>query len=186
MKAVQVFFGVATCLIVMNNTFMADAQATTVHSFEAENIDGKKVRLSDYKGKALLIVNTASKCGFTKQYKTMEELYERYKGRGLEVLAFPANNFLGQEPGTNEEIKNFCYLSYKTTFPLFAKSSVKGKDISPLYKYLTEESPFRGAISWNFNKFLVDADGNVIARFESGVDPLSEELVKKLESLLPN
>jgi glutathione peroxidase len=111
-------------------------------------------------------------------------LYQKYKDRGFKVLAFPANNFMGQEPGSNEEIKNFCELTYKTTFPLFAKISVKGSDIHPLYKYLTEESSFKGPISWNFNKFLVDQEGRVVARYGSPVDPLAEELVEKLEILL--
>jgi len=162
------------------------SQQVNVHSFQMEAIDGETVNLADYKGRALLIVNTASKCGFTKQYKPMEELYQRYKDRGFEVLAFPANNFGGQEPGSNEEIKNFCFLTYKTTFPLFAKISVKGGDINPFYKYLTEDGPFPGVIAWNFNKFLVNPNGEVVARFGSPVDPLSEEIVKKLEEILPN
>lgn len=131
----------------------AQAQTVNAYSFKMENIDGDMVPLSDYQGKVALIVNTASRCGFTQQYKPLEDLYQKYKDRGFVVLAFPANNFMGQEPGSNEEIKKFCTLTYKTTFPLFSKISVKGSDINPLYAYLTEESPFKGAISWNFNKF---------------------------------
>ena len=150
-----------------------------------KTIDGQDKSLADYKGKALLLVNTASKCGYTKQYQGMEELYNQYKNRGFEILAFPANNFLFQEPGSNEEIKKFCELKFKTTFPLFAKTSVKGKDINPLYQYLTKESGFNGDISWNFNKFLIAPDGKVIARYDSKVEPTSKELTEALEKILP-
>lgn len=160
------------------------AQTRNVHSFTMTDIDGRKVALADYKGKALLIVNTASRCGYTGQYAGMEKLYATYKDKGFEVLAFPANNFMGQEPGTNEEIKAFCSLKFKATFPLFAKTSVKGGEMNPLYKYLTEESPFKGEITWNFNKFLVDPNGEVVARFDKGVDPMSPEIVSKLERVL--
>lgn len=161
-------------------------QATkTVYDFKEKTIDGKEVSLSDYKEKALLIVNTASRCGFTPQYKGLEALYAKYKSKGFEVLAFPANNFMGQEPGTNEEIKQFCLLKYKTEFPLFSKISVKGKDIDPLYQYLTTESGFNGDISWNFNKFIVDPNGKVVARFGSKTSPEDPELVSKIEEILP-
>jgi len=156
-----------------------------VHSFSVEDIDGQTVDLARYKGKALLIVNTASQCGYTPQYKSLELLYQKYKSLGFEVLAFPANDFKGQEPGSNEEIKDFCFLNYKISFPLFSKISVAGEDIAPLYMYLTEESPFQGDVSWNFNKFLIGPDGKVIARFDSPVDPLAGELVGKLEAVLP-
>lgn len=161
------------------------AQSRNVHSFKMMDIDGKEVDLAGYKGKTLLVVNTASRCGLTGQYAGMEKLYQAYKDKGFEVLAFPANNFFGQEPGSNADIKSFCALKFKTSFPLFAKTSVKGEDINPLYKYLTEESPFKGEITWNFNKFLVSADGEVVARFDKGVDPMSPEVVSKLESVLP-
>ena len=157
----------------------------TIYDFTVKTIDGKDVSLSDYKGRTLLIVNTASKCGFTPQYKGLETLYEKYKSRGFEILAFPANNFLGQEPGTDEKIKEFCLLNYKTQFPLFSKISVKGKDIAPLYQYLTTESGLNGDISWNFNKFLVSADGKVVARFGSKTTPEADELIRKLEEILP-
>lgn len=157
-----------------------------IHSFTVQTIDGEQKSLADYKGKALLIVNTASKCGFTPQYQPMETLYQKYKDRGFEILAFPANNFLGQEPGSDKQIKEFCSLKYKTTFPLFSKISVKGKDMHPLYQYLTKGSGFDGDISWNFNKFLVDPSGRVVARFGSRVDPLSPELTQKLEAILPS
>lgn len=160
-------------------------QTQTLYSFTMKTIDGESKSLADYRGKALLIVNTASKCGFTPQYKTLEELYARYKNRGFEILGFPANNFLGQEPGTDAEIKQFCLLKFKTSFPLFSKISVKGKDMHPLYQYLTTAPGFSGDISWNFNKFLIDPQGNIAARYGSKTDPLDQELTAKLESILP-
>jgi glutathione peroxidase len=176
-----------TLAVVASSPVVATEEANpmNVHSFSMKTIDGEMKSLADYKGKALLIVNTASRCGFTPQYAPLEALYEKYKARGFEVLAFPANDFKGQEPGTDADIKSFCQLNYKTTFPLFAKSTVKGEGISDLYRYLTESSAFKGAITWNFNKFLVDPNGNVVARFDSRVDPLAKELVEKLESILP-
>jgi glutathione peroxidase len=157
----------------------------SVHDFSPKTIDGQEKPLSDYRGKALLIVNTASRCGFTPQYKGLEELYDQYRVRGFEVLAFPSNDFLGQEPGSDEEIKQFCLTKYSVGFPLFSKISVKGGGIHPLYKYLTKESPFPGDITWNFNKFLVAPDGRVVARYGSKTDPKSAELVQQLEAILP-
>jgi glutathione peroxidase len=157
----------------------------TVHSFTMKTIDGQPKALADYKGKTLLIVNVASKCGYTPQYAGLEALYKKYKDRGLVVLGFPANNFGQQEPGVNADIKNFCSLKYGVSFPLFSKISVKGADIDPLYKYLTTEAGFDGDITWNFNKFLVGPDGRVLARFDSKVEPLSKELTEKLEAALP-
>ena len=156
----------------------------TLHEFKVRTIDGKSRSLAEYKGKALLVVNTASKCGFTPQYKGLEALYEKYRERGFEVLAFPANNFMGQEPGSDAEIAQFCELNYKTTFPLFSKISVKGKDIAPLYSWLTTESGFDGDIGWNFTKFLVGPDGKVVARFDLRTAPLDDKLVSKLEETL--
>jgi len=157
----------------------------TIHEFTVRAIDGGDVDLSAYRGKALLIVNTASKCGFTPQYRSLEALYRKYRDRGFEVLAFPANNFMNQEPGTNEEIRQFCSTKFHTTFPLFEKISVKGRDIHPLYAYLTSESGFPGAIRWNFSKFLVGPDGAVVARYGSMTDPMSEEITTTIESILP-
>lgn len=159
--------------------------AENVHSFSAKDISGKEVPLSSYSGKTLLIVNTASLCGYTKQYASLQKLYETYENRGLEVLAFPSNNFGMQEPGSNEDIRKFCDLKFNVKFPLFGKIDVKGEEAHPLYRYLTEESPFPGEIAWNFNKFLVDPAGNVVARFPSSVDPLSEELTGAVEKTLP-
>ena len=147
-------------------------------------IDGEEKALSDYKGKTLLIVNTASRCGFTPQYKSLETLYEKYKDRGFEILGFPSNDFMGQEPGTNEEIKEFCSLKFHVTFPMFSKIDVKGKNIDPLYAYLTKEAGFNGDISWNFNKFLIDSDGKVVARFDSRTDPLSDKVTVQIEAIL--
>jgi glutathione peroxidase len=161
------------------------AAARGVHDFRAVDIDGAEVRLSAYAGKALLIVNTASRCGYTPQYRSLEELHKKYRARGFEVLAFPANNFMNQEPGSNAEIRQFCSKKYGTTFPLFAKISVRGKDIAPLYRYLTKESGFSGDIEWNFTKFLVGPDGRVVARFGSGIDPLAPKVTAKLEATLP-
>ena len=170
---------------VVKNTQRGGKRVTQdVYGFKVRTIDGVERSLADFRGKTLLIVNTASKCGNTPQYEGLETLYEKYRARGFEVLAFPANNFMGQEPGTNAEIKSFCTLNYKTTFPLFAKISVKGKDIAPLYRYLTTDSGFPGDIGWNFAKFLVGPDGQVVARFSPTTKPLAAEVTDRIESLL--
>lgn len=158
--------------------------AQTLYDFNVTTIDGQEISLSSFKGKALMIVNTASKCGFTPQYASLEKLYQQYKDRGFEILAFPANNFMNQEPGTDAEIKKFCDLRFKITFPLFSKIDVKGGKMHPLYRYLTEASGFNGDISWNFNKFLVGPDGKVKARFGSRTDPLSPEMTDEIEKIL--
>jgi len=129
-------------------------------------------------------VNTASKCGYTPQYRSLQALYEKYRNKGFVVLAFPANNFRNQEPGNNEDIKNFCYLNYRTTFPLFSKISVGGNDVDPLYQYLTSQTAFAGPITWNFNKFLVNPKGEVVARFATPVDPMSPEVIAAIEKVL--
>ncbi len=158
-----------------------------IYSIVAKDIDGKDRPLSEFAGKVLLIVNVASKCGFTPQYKNLQRLYERYKGRGFEVLAFPANDFGRQEPGTEEEIKSFCSLNYGVTFPMFSKITVQGKDMHPLYKFLTskETNPsFAGKITWNFNKFLLDRKGAIVARFDSKDDPLGDKIPRVVEPTL--
>ncbi len=157
----------------------------TVHDVQVKTIDGKDVALSQYKGKALVIVNTASQCGYTPQYKGLEQLYQAYKAKGLEVLAFPSNDFGGQEPGSNSEIKSFCELKYKTTFPLFAKLTVKGDGAHPLYKHLTGLKENGGEVAWNFNKFVVAPDGKVVAHLPSKVDPMSDDMKKVIEAVLP-
>ena len=158
--------------------------STGVLGFTMKTIDGKPQPLSAYKGKVVMIVNTASECGYTPQYETLEKLYETYKGKGFTILAFPANNFGAQEPGTNPEIKTFCTTKYHTTFDLFGKISVKGSDQDPLYQYLTKESPFPGDVKWNFQKYLVDRSGRIAARFMSAVDPMSPDVRGKVEELL--
>ena len=162
----------------------ATAAAHGVYDFHVATSDGGTRSLSDYRGKVLLIVNTASRCGFTPQYKSLEALYEKYRGQGFEILAFPANNFLGQEPGSNKQIQSFCSLTYHTTFPLFAKIDVKGRKIAPLYDWLTHESGFRGGIPWNFTKFLVARDGTVVGRFNPPVDPLDPSITAPIEKEL--
>lgn len=156
--------------------------AMTIYDFKVTALDGGKLDLSAYKGKKMLIVNTASKCGFTPQYADLEDLYKKYQGK-LVIVGFPANNFGDQEPGSNSEIKEFCLKNYGVTFPMAEKVSVKGKDIHPLFKYLTEEAGKLGVedpIKWNFTKFLVDEKGRLIAVFESKVKPTSEEITKYL------
>jgi len=147
-----------------------------------KDIDGKSVKLSDYKDKVLLIVNVASYCGKTKQYSGLEEIYRKYKSMGFEILAFPCNQFGEQEPGTNEEIKNFCSSKYDVTFQLFDKIDVNGKNQSPLYSILTDnEATGKADVKWNFEKFLIDKDGNVVARFLSKVEPTSTEIISAIE-----
>lgn len=179
-----------------------------IYDFKAESIDGENISLGDYKGKVLLIVNTASKCGFTPQYEDLQKLYEKYREQGLEILGFPCNQFNAQEPGTSEDTKAFCSLNYGVSFPLFEKVEVNGVDSHPIFKYLKESAPYNGmdmtnmtnkiidsilnekypefnmgnAIRWNFTKFLVDKAGNVIERFESSFEPL--DLGSHIESLL--
>ena len=160
------------------------AKTTSLYDFTMDDIDGKPVSLGQYKGKVLLVVNTASFCGNTPQYAELESMYEQYREKGFEILAFPANNFGQQEPGTNEEIKGFCLTKYSVSFPLFSKISVKGSDKHPLYQYLTEQSPFTGEVEWNFQKYLVDRSGNVVGRFHHRTKPLAPEIVKEVERVL--
>jgi glutathione peroxidase len=158
-----------------------------VHQFTLRAIDGKAVPLSVFKGQVILIVNVASQCGYTPQYEGLEKLYERYKSRGFLIAGFPANNFGGQEPGTDGEIQTFCKSKYGVTFPMFSKISVAGTDEAPLYRFLTDRSAnpkTGGEIQWNFTKFLVDRAGRVTQRFEPPVEPLSHELVSAVESAL--
>ncbi len=155
---------------------------TTLHEFSVKNIDGKEIKLSDYQGKVVLIVNVASQCGYTPQYKGLEALYQTYKDRGFEILGFPSNDFGAQEPGTETEIKQFCDLKYNVSFNMFSKVKVKGSGKVELYKYLTEAT--KAEVQWNFNKFLVDKSGNVVKYYASGVSPESPELRKEIESLL--
>jgi glutathione peroxidase len=154
---------------------MMNLSSDSFYSYSMKNIDGADVSLENYKGKVLLVVNTASKCGYTPQYEGLQEIYEKYSEQGLEILGFPANNFMGQEPGTDEEIKEFCSTNYSVAFPMFSKVSVKGKDQHALFSFLTsQENPdFTGDIKWNFEKFLVDKKGQVVDRYASTTTPES-------------
>jgi glutathione peroxidase len=166
----------------------ADEEGTVqVTKYTMKDIDGREVDLGRYQGKVLLLVNVASKCGLTPQYTQLVEIHQKYRDRGFEVLGFPANNFMGQEPGTNEEIKTFCSTRYGVEFPIFSKISVKGDDIDPLYAELTSSEAnggFGGEIKWNFTKFLVGKDGKVIARFEPQVKPDAPEVVSAIEAAI--
>lgn len=179
-----------------------------IYDFKARTVEGKEIAFQDYKGKVVIIVNTASKCGFTPQYHELQALYDQYAAQGLEILAFPSNQFAEQEPGTNVEVKNFCQLNFGVTFPLFEKNDVRGETAQPLFEFLTEHAPFKGfdltnpagerlqtilqqrfpeflkgnAIKWNFTKFLIDRDGNLVGRYEPPVSPL--EMKQNIEQLL--
>jgi glutathione peroxidase len=148
-----------------------------------KTITGHDTTLADFQGKVLLVVNVASECGYTPQYAGLERLYEQFKDSGLVVIGFPANNFGSQEPGTNEQILKFCQSKFNVTFPMMAKVSVKGKDKHPLFTYLTEQSSVKGEIKWNFSKFLLDREGTLVARFDSGVAPDAPELTSRIVSL---
>lgn len=162
-----------------------DKMKDNIYNIVVKNIEGKDVKLSDYSGKVLLIVNVASKCGYTPQYEGLQKIYEKYKDKGFEILAFPCNDFKGQEPGTNEEIKEFCSANYGVTFNLFDKIKVLGEDKSPLYDLLiTSESVEQGDVKWNFEKFLISKEGKVESRFRSKVKPDGEEITSSIEKLL--
>jgi len=159
--------------------------ADSIYNMSLKDIDGKSTSLKAYEGKVLLIVNVASKCGYTPQYAGLEALQEKYKDQGFTVLGFPCNQFGGQEPGTNEEIKQFCTSKYEVTFPLFDRIEVNGPNRHPLYVLLTGEgSPVPGDIKWNFTKFLIGRDGKILERFDSKVKPDSAELVQGVEKAL--
>ncbi len=159
--------------------------AGSIYDIAVKDIDGKDTTLADYKGKVVLIVNVASKCGFTPQYKNLEAVYQKYKDQGFVVLGFPCNQFGGQEPGTNEEIKQFCTSKYDVTFPLFDKIEVNGANRHPLYVALAgEASPFPGNIKWNFTKFLIGKDGKILNRFDSKITPDSTEATEAITAAL--
>ncbi len=152
-----------------------------------QSLSGKPVDLAQYRGKAMIIVNTASKCGFTPQYAGLQELQQAYADRGLVVIGFPSNDFGGQEPGTAEQIETFCRKKYGVSFPMMAKVHAKGSDQAPIYRTLTEETSagIRGEVKWNFTKFLVNPEGQVVRRFESSVKPMSREMIEAIEAVLP-
>ena len=189
-----------TLAIALASPFAMNATAEdSVHEFKVKDIEGKDVNLADYKGKPLLIsgvtgegvkplliVNVASKCGATPQYENLQAVYEQFKDKGLVILGFPANNYGGQEPGTDEEIKTFCTSTYDVSFPMFSKVSVKGDDQAPLFKYLTaaENPDKQGDIGWNFEKFLVNKDGKLIRRFATGTKPDAPEVTEAITKAL--
>ena len=167
------------------NKNKGNSMEKNIKQVTVKDIDGKSVKLSDYKGKVLLIVNVASYCGFTKQYSGLEQIYKQYKDKGFEILAFPCNQFGEQEPGTNEEIKNFCSSKFDVSFKLFDKIDVNGSNKSPLYSILTDnEITGKSDIKWNFEKFLIDKDGNIVARYASKVEPTGKELISAIEKEL--
>lgn len=170
-------------LSILLMTALNALQAQSIHSFTVKGIDGKNIRLADFKGKKILVVNTASKCGYTPQYEALEKVYEQYKEK-LVVIGFPCNQFFGQEPGTNEEIAAFCKKNYGVTFPLADKIDVKGEHIVPIYQWLTQKAKngvLDASISWNFNKFLLDENGKMLAYFPSNVKPDSEAILNYLK-----
>jgi glutathione peroxidase len=174
MKIVATFLLIAASLV---------CNAQSIHSFKVKSIDGKEIDFASFKGKKILVVNTASKCGYTPQYEALEKVYEQYKDK-LVIIGFPCNQFGGQEPGTNEEIVSFCKKNYGVTFPLADKIDVKGASIAPIYQWLTQKSKngvVDASISWNFNKFLLDENGKMIAYFPSNITPESPEILSRLK-----
>ena len=175
-------------LFVFGTMFAATNAPKSVYDFTLDSIDGQPVSLGSYKGKVLMLVNVASKCGYTPQYTALESTYEKYRDRGLVIVGIPANNFGGQEPGTNQEIKTFCTRNFKVSFPMMSKVSVKGSDQTPLYQYLTGKAnpnpKTSGEIQWNFTKFLVDRNGNIVARFEPATTPDAAEVTAAIEQAL--
>ncbi len=180
MKRILLFLGV----VIFAVTLVAFRPAKpSIHQFKVESIDGGTIDFSAFKGKKILIVNTASKCGFTYQYENLQQFYQKYKDKVV-VVAFPANNFLAQEPGNNQSIQEFCTSKFNVTFPLAAKVSVKGKDIAPIFQWLTKKSEngvLDANISWNFNKFLINENGEMIQHYSSRVLPEDEAILKYLK-----
>jgi glutathione peroxidase len=155
-----------------------------IYEYKHSLTNGTELDFSELKGRVILVVNTASKCGFTPQYEQLEQIYLQYKDKGFIVLGFPANDFLFQEPGSNEEIASFCKINYGVTFPIFSKSHVKGREINDLFNYLTNQSEFKGQVKWNFEKFLINKEGKLIKRFSSAANPDSDEITKSIEELI--
>ena len=181
------FIGLGCVVSTVTSAKGGKIMATNIYDIAVKDIDGRDTTLAAYRGKVMLIVNVASRCGFTGQYDGLQKLYEQHKDSGFVILGFPANNFLGQEPGADPEIKKFCTLTYGVTFPMFAKISVKGDDKHPLYKFLTEKATnpgFDGEISWNFNKFLISKNGTVLARFGSRTKPESPEITEAIQKAI--
>jgi glutathione peroxidase len=176
--------GVVVAMMVACGFAAAVAHGAAPLAGEMKGIDGKPVDLAAYKGKVVLVVNVASRCGYTGQYAGLQKLYDAHKDKGFVILGFPANDFGAQEPGTDGQIAEFCSTKYGVTFPMFSKITVKGADKAPLYKALTEAADPRGEVSWNFEKFLIGKDGGVIGRFKSGVAPDDAKLVQAIEAAL--
>ena len=175
------------CFLFLFGAATVMAADKSVYDFTLNTIDGQPAPLSAYRGKVVLLVNVASRCGFTPQYRALEAVYEKYKDRGIVILGIPANNFGSQEPGTNQEIKTFCSTKYNVTFPMMSKISVKGGDQAPLYQFLTDKTVHPqtgGDIQWNFTKFLVGPDGHIVARFEPNVTPDSPQITSAIEAAL--
>ncbi len=177
---------ILTILLAITMSLFNNSDSKGIYDFPVTDIDGNELNLEQYKGKVLLIVNVASKCGYTPQYEGLQAIYEEYKDDGLVILGFPANNFKGQEPGTEEDIKQFCTLNYGVTFPMSSKVSVLGDDQDPLFTYLTTQpnKDFEGDIKWNFEKFLINKEGELTRRFRSSVKPESEEMTSSIKALL--
>ncbi|MDI9641124.1 glutathione peroxidase [Kamptonema cortianum] len=173
-------------MFVPKQTTPVNTDAKSIYDFEMTSISGENVPLKKFEGQAILVVNVASKCGMTPQYEGLEKLYKQYKEAGLVVLGFPSNDFLGQEPGTNEEIAQFCSSTYGVTFPMFSKIQVKGEGAHPLYQWLIGQTEEKKDIDWNFAKFLVGRDGKVIKRFPARTKPESEEVVAAIKQALAN
>ncbi|MCB2222347.1 MAG: glutathione peroxidase [Bacteroidetes bacterium] len=182
MKKISFFLSI---FFVLNTIHIMQAQEKTFYDFTVKTIDGKDLDLSDFKGKKVLVVNTASKCGLTPQYKDLESLYQQYGGEDFVIIGFPANNFMNQEPGTNEEIKEFCEINYGVSFPMMAKISVKGDDIHPLYQWLTskaENGVMDSEVSWNFQKYMIDDKGHLVDYAKPKEDPLSDKIIDWIKS----
>lgn len=156
----------------------------TIYDFTMKSIEGEEIPLSQYKGKVVLIVNVASKCGYTPQYEELQKLYEQYQDRDFVILGFPANNFMGQEPGNDEEIQRFCRENYGVTFPMFSKISVKGDDQAALYQFLTNNETVGGKVKWNFQKYLINKNGKPVKKFSPDEKPLEDNIVSSIEKLL--
>lgn len=176
---------IASLAVLLLAQFVLAETPASLYDIPLKDIDGKATSLKSYRGKVLLVVNVASKCGFTPQYTALEALHKKYKAKGFAVLGFPCNDFGAQEPGTNEEIKQFCASTYAVSFPLFDKLHVKGSEQHPLYAALTgEKSPFPGEVKWNFGKFLISKEGKILKRFDSKVTPDSAEMTAAVEAAL--
>jgi len=184
---VKVLFTLILSTVLLSHLFSGGISMKHFYDFTVKDIMGNEVKLATFQGKVILVVNVASKCGFTPQYEGLQQVYEKYQDHGFVILGFPANNFMSQEPGSNQEIKQFCTLNYGVTFPMFAKISVRGKDIHPLYEFLIGKKTnpkFAGRITWNFNKFLLNRKGECINRYKSKIKPRNPELIEALENAL--